>query len=191
MTDAGGTPGLAAERTHLPGVLVLRPRVHGDDRGYFLETYNARTFHQATGCDEQFVQDNQSRSARGVLRGLHYQVGADAQGKLVRVLAGRIFDVAVDLRRSSATFAHWTGRYLDGTTHEQMWIPAGFAHGFLVVSDHAEVAYKTTTFYAPEAERAIRFDDPLIGIRWPLDGEPSLSRRDANAPGLDTAETFS
>ena len=182
--------GLTAERTELPDVLLLRPRVVGDARGYFLESYNERSFSRVTGCVERFVQDNQSRSSYGVLRGLHYQVSDHAQGKLVRVLTGRIFDVAVDLRRSSSAFGCWMARYLDGQTHEQMWIPSGFAHGFLVVSEHAEVAYKTTRFYAPDTERCIRYDDARLGIRWPLDTDPIVSARDAAAPGLDDAETF-
>ena len=190
MSIAHPRDALAAERTELPDVLLLRPRVLGDARGYFLESYNERSFSRVTGCVERFVQDNQSFSSHGVLRGLHYQVSDDAQGKLVRVLAGRIFDVAVDLRRSSSTFSRWTARYLDGQTHEQMWIPPGFAHGFLVVSEHAEVAYKATNFYAPEKERCIRYDDARLGIRWPLDTTPVLSVRDAAAPGLDAAETF-
>jgi len=178
------------ERTALPEVLVLVPQVHGDPRGYFLETFNARAFEAATGHAVSFVQDNQSRSSRGVLRGLHYQVGAHAQAKLVRVLSGRVFDVAVDLRRSSPTFGRWTGAWLDAERHAQMWIPEGFAHGFLVASERAEVAYKASAYYAPHAERAIRYDDPGIGIRWPLDGAPRLSAKDAQAGSLAGAEVF-
>lgn len=178
------------ENTELEGVLRLYPRVHRDSRGYFLETYSEEAFRNATGVAARFVQDNQSLSMRGVLRGLHYQAGEHAQGKLVRVLSGRIFDVAVDLRRSSSTFGGWAGCCLDAHTHRQFWIPAGFAHGFLVLSDRAEVAYKTTSPYEPASERSVRFDDPDIGIRWPVGVTPVLSERDATAGPLREAELF-
>jgi dTDP-4-dehydrorhamnose 3,5-epimerase len=181
---------IEVESTGLPEVLVLHPRVHGDARGFFLESYNARAFASATGCSDKFVQDNHSRSARGVLRGLHYQLGRSAQGKLVRVLNGVIFDVAVDLRRSSARLGAWSGVRLDADTHAQLWVPPGFAHGFLVLSDTADVAYKTTEYYAPKQERCIRFDDPDIAIAWPLDGPPTLSDRDAAAPAFKDADLF-
>lgn len=181
---------LKIEQTGLPEVLLLHPSVHGDARGFFLESYNAREFAAATGSDSRFVQDNHSRSQARVLRGLHYQLAPRAQGKLVRVLRGEVFDVAVDLRRSSARFGHWTGVRLDANAHAQLWIPAGFAHGFLVLGDGADVAYKTTDYYAPECERSIRFDDPGIGIEWPSGIEPLLSARDAAAGGLDAAELF-
>ena len=171
-------------RTSLQDVLLIKPAVHGDERGYFLESFNQREFAAAIGVDVRFVQDNQSRSAVGVLRGLHYQVGARAQGKLVRVLSGEIFDVAVDLRRASAQFGMWTAVTLNATEHAQLWIPQGFAHGFLVLSDSADVLYKTTDYYSPADERSIRYDDPDIGIEWPQGREPVLSSRDADAGSL-------
>ncbi len=179
---------ITVEPTELPEVLLLRPRVHGDERGFFLESYNARDFEAATGCDEVFVQDNHSRSARHVLRGLHYQVGDRAQGKLVRVLDGEIFDVCVDLRRSSPNLGKWCAVRMRAEEHIQLWIPRGFAHGFLVLSESADVAYKATDYYAPEQERCIRFDDPDIGIAWPLDAAPRLSARDAAARTFKDAE---
>jgi dTDP-4-dehydrorhamnose 3,5-epimerase len=191
-TDRGASMmAMTIEHTALPEVLVLRPAVHGDARGFFFESYNAREFAVATGSDPRFVQDNHSRSQARVLRGLHYQVAPRAQGKLVRVLRGEVFDVAVDLRRSSPRFAQWTGVRLDASSHAQMWIPAGFAHGFLVLGDGADVAYKTTDYYAPQFERSIRFDDPHIAIEWPRGIAPLLSSRDAAAGGLDAAELFS
>jgi len=179
---------LTIEHTGLPEVLVLHPRVHGDARGFFLESYNAREFAAAIGSDPHFVQDNHSRSQARVLRGLHYQLAPRTQGKLVRVLRGAIFDVAVDLRRSSPRFGRWTGVQLDAGSHAQMWIPAGFAHGFLVLGDGADVAYKATDYYAPECERSIRYDDPRLGIEWPAGIDPLLSARDAAAGMLDAAE---
>ncbi len=190
MTGRSNEARLVVERTALPDVLVLHPRVHGDARGFFVETYNARDFAATTGRDVRFVQDNHSRSGKGVLRGLHYQVGEHAQAKLVRVLAGAIFDVAVDLRRGSPCFGHWAGVRLDAAQHAQVWIPEGFAHGFLVLSDLADVAYKATAYYAPEHERGIRFDDPEIAIKWPCAGPPRLSPRDAAAGRLADAELF-
>ena len=181
---------MKVERTPLQDVLLIKPRVHGDARGYFLESFNQREFSAATGCDSQFVQDNQSRSMCGVLRGLHYQVGVRAQGKLVRVLSGEIFDVVVDLRRGSPRFGRWTAVTLSATEHTQLWIPEGFAHGFLVLSESADVLYKTTNYYSPEDERSIRYDDPSIGIEWPDGRKFFLSSRDENAGSLADAELF-
>lgn len=181
---------MLARPTDLPDVLILEPRVFEDDRGFFFESYNARAFAEATGLDPRFVQDNHSRSLRGVLRGLHYQVPPHAQGKLVRAVSGRIWDVAVDLRRSSPTFGRWVGVELDDRSPRQLWVPPGFAHGFVVLSDFADVLYKTTDFYAPECDRSVLWNDPEIGIEWPLDGEPVLSPKDAGAPGLRDAEVF-
>ena len=157
--------------------------------GWFLESWNARTFRAATGLDAAFVQDNQSRSRRGVLRGLHYQV-LQPQGKLVRVVRGRVFDVAVDLRRSAPTFGRWVGVELDGDDHRQMFVPAGFAHGFLVLSDEADVLYKTTDYYAPEHERCLIWNDPDVGIDWPLAGEPLLAAKDRAGLRLNQVDTF-
>jgi len=175
--------------TTLPGVLILEPKVFGDDRGFFYESYNERRFAELTGAQTAFVQDNHSKSARGVLRGLHYQI-RQTQGKLVRVVAGEVFDVAVDLRRASATFGRWTGVVLSAENRRQLWVPAGFAHGFVVTSESAEFLYKTTDYWAPEHERAVRWDDPAIGIDWPLAGAPVLSAKDAAAPLLADAEVF-
>ncbi|MGH8687200.1 MAG: dTDP-4-dehydrorhamnose 3,5-epimerase [Burkholderiales bacterium] len=175
--------------TELPGVLLLEPRVFGDDRGFFYEAYNRRAFHKATGIDTDFVQDNVSRSAKNVLRGLHYQV-RQAQGKLVRVLAGEIWDVAVDLRRSSPAFGKWTGFTLSAESRRIAWIPAGFAHGFVVVSDSADVLYKSTDYYAPEQERTLLWSDPALGIRWPLAGAPVLAEKDRRGVPLASAETY-
>lgn len=176
-------------RTEIPDVLILEPKVFGDERGFFFEPYNKRVFREATGLDVEFVQDNHSRSRSGVLRGLHYQL-RQAQGKLVRVTAGEVFDVAVDLRRGSATFGNWVGFHLDAAAKRMAWIPPGFAHGFLVLSEQAEVLYKTTDYYAPEHERTVRWNDPRLGIAWPLRGEPILSAKDAAAPGLADAELY-
>jgi len=175
--------------TDIPGVLVLEPRVHQDARGYFLESYNRRTFKEATGLDVEFVQDNQSFSVGNVLRGLHYQV-RQPQGKLVCALAGELFDVAVDVRRSSATFGTWVGVTLTGGGHRMLWVPAGFAHGYLVLSENASVSYKTTDFYAPQHERTILWNDPALGIHWPLTGEPLVNEKDRAAPRLQSAEVF-
>jgi dTDP-4-dehydrorhamnose 3,5-epimerase len=174
--------------TAIPDVLVLEPKVFGDERGFFLEPYNKRAFREATGLDVEFVQDNHSRSKRGVLRGLHYQI-RQPQGKLIRVVAGRIFDVAVDLRRSSATFGKWVGMDLDAQSMRMMWIPAGFAHGFMVLSDMVDMLYKATDYYAPQHERTLRWDDPRLGIAWPLAGEPILSDKDRRGAALADAET--
>ena len=172
-------------RTALEGVLILEPKVFGDERGFFMESFNQKAFNDAVGDDVCFVQDNHSRSARGVLRGLHYQRPPYAQGKLVRVTQGSVFDVALDIRKGSATYGRWAGVELSGANHKQMWIPAGLAHGFLVTSDSADFLYKTTDYYAPQAEACIRWDDPDIGIAWPLDGgSPALSAKDAVAAFL-------
>jgi dTDP-4-dehydrorhamnose 3,5-epimerase len=170
--------------------MLLRPVVHGDHRGFFFEAYNRRTFAEVTGYDGDFVQDNHSRSARGVLRGLHYQTPPHAQGKLVRVISGAVFDVAVDIRRSSPTFGRWAGVELSEENKAQLWIPAGFAHGFCVISDSADVVYKTTDFYAPECDRSIRYDDPAIGVEWPTDVQPLVSGKDETAPLLADADVF-
>jgi dTDP-4-dehydrorhamnose 3,5-epimerase len=174
--------------TALPEVLVLEPRVFADDRGFFVECYNQAVLAEV-GITGQFVQDNHSGSVRGVLRGLHYQI-KQPQGKLVRVTAGEIFDVAVDIRRSSPTFGQWVGEVLSAERRRMVWIPRGFAHGFLVLSDFAEVFYKTTDFYAPQHERCIAWNDPALGIRWPLRGEPILSPKDGLGVALADAETF-
>ena len=175
--------------TALPGVRLIEPRVFGDDRGFFMETWNARRF-AAAGLDALFVQDNHSRSARHVLRGLHYQI-INPQGKLVRVTAGAVFDVAVDVRRSSPHFGRWVGYELSATNHRMLWIPPGFAHGFVVLSETADFLYKCTALYDPAAERAIRWNDPAIGIDWGLGGAtPVQSAKDAAAPRLADAEVF-
>jgi dTDP-4-dehydrorhamnose 3,5-epimerase len=178
-------------KTDIPDVLVLEPRVFGDGRGFFYESYNQRVFEQATGLDVRFVQDNHSRSAKGVLRGLHYQV-QQPQGKLVRVVAGEVFDVAVDLRKRSPTFGQWVGGYLSAENKRMMWVPAGFAHGFLVISDYAEFLYKTTEYYAPEFERCIRWNDPTLAIQWPeCDGQvPQLSAKDQQGMAFVDAEVY-
>ena len=173
----------------IPEVLLLEPRVFADERGFFLEAYSRRAFHRASGLDLEFVQDNHSRSAKGVLRGLHYQV-RQTQGKLVRVLAGEVFDVAVDLRRSSPTFGRWVGFRLSASAPRQLWVPGGFAHGFLVLSEAAEVLYKTTDYYAPEHERTLAWNDPALGIDWPLAGAPILSDKDRRGLALAEAEVF-
>lgn len=175
--------------TDLPGVLLLEPRVFGDARGFFFEAYNRRAFHKATGVDAEFVQDNHSRSSKNVLRGLHYQI-RQAQGKLIRCTAGEVWDVAVDLRKSARTFGQWTGFTLSAESKRMAWIPPGFAHGFLVVSDAAEVLYKTTDYYAPEHERTLLWSDPALGIRWPLAGAPVVAEKDKHGTPLATAETY-
>ncbi|MDX1573280.1 MAG: dTDP-4-dehydrorhamnose 3,5-epimerase [Methylophaga sp.] len=175
--------------TKIPDVKLLTPKKFGDERGFFLESYNKKTFDDLLGLNSEFVQDNHSRSAKGVLRGLHYQI-THPQGKLVRVTAGAVFDVAVDLRRSSATFGYWTGATLTAEGQEQLWVPAGFAHGFLVLSDSADFLYKTTDYYAPEAERTIAWDDPDLAIDWPLDGMPVLSEKDQKGQAFNHAEVY-
>ena len=179
LTTAAGVP--------VQGPLLLTPRVFGDERGFFFESWNQQAFNAAAG-DTAFVQDNHSRSSRGVLRGLHYQLPPHPQGKLVRCVLGEIFDVAVDIRRSSPTFGQWVGAVLSADNKQQLWVPAGFAHGFLTLSEQAEVLYKTTDFWSRECERAIRWDDPALAIAWPLEAlagaEPKLSEKDAVAPLL-------
>jgi dTDP-4-dehydrorhamnose 3,5-epimerase len=175
--------------TELPEVLILEPKVFGDERGFFYESFNARAFQEATGVKAQFVQDNHSRSQQGVLRGLHYQI-EHAQGKLVRVTAGEVLDIAVDIRRGSLTFGQWAGVHLSAQNARQLWIPPGFAHGFLVLSEHAEFLYKTTDYYAPSAERCIRWDDPDLAIDWQLAGTPILSAKDQQGKSLQEADLF-
>jgi dTDP-4-dehydrorhamnose 3,5-epimerase len=176
--------------TDLPDVIRVEPTIHGDERGFFMETWQARRFHEA-GIDGEFVQDNVSHSSKGTLRGLHYQI-EHSQGKLVRVVQGEVFDVAVDLRKSSPHYGQWVGEVLSAENKHQLWVPPGYGHGFLVLSDTAEFEYKCTEYYAPELERAIRWDDPDLGIEWPLlDGkQPVLSSKDAGAPFFRDAETY-
>ncbi len=179
---------MRAEPTAIDGVLVLEPRVFGDARGWFMESFSERSFRAATGLDSTFVQDNQSRSTRGVLRGLHYQLAPHAQGKLVRVVQGSVFDVAVDIRPGSPTFGRWAGVELSEENRRQLWIPAGLAHGFMVTSETADFVYKTTAYYEPAAERSIVWNDPAIGIVWPDIGmAPLVSAKDAAAPGFEMA----
>lgn len=183
---------LAVTPTRLPEVLVVEPKVFGDERGFFLESFNQAAFERATGVSLPFVQDNHSRSARGVLRGLHYQI-RQPQGKLVRVVSGRVFDVAVDMRRSSPRFGQWAGVELSAANKRQLWVPPGFAHGFLVLSDGADFLYKTTDYYAPQFERALAWNDEHVGVEWPLaelNGAPTLSAKDAAAPRWSDAECF-
>ena len=175
--------------TAMPEVLILEPRVFGDDRGFFYESFNARTFEQLTGLRVNFVQDNHTRSARSVLRGLHYQI-RQPQGKLVRVSSGAIFDVVVDMRRSSQFFGRWVGVELSAENRHQLWIPPGFAHGFVVTSESAEVQYKNTDYWAPEHERTVLWNDPALGIDWPFDFEPQLAAKDAAAKLLADADLF-
>lgn len=176
-------------RTSIPDVLILEPKVFGDSRGFFLESWNQKAFDEAVGREVRFVQDNHSRSARGVLRGLHYQV-QQAQGKLVRVTIGEVFDVVVDLRRSSPTFGKSVVERLSAANARQLWVPPGFAHGFLVTSDSADFLYKTTDYYAPQFERSLLWNDPALGIEWPLEGGPLLKPSDANGTPLASAETY-
>jgi dTDP-4-dehydrorhamnose 3,5-epimerase len=180
---------MRANSTEIPGALVLEPAVFPDERGFFLETWNARAFRAAVNLDVQFVQDNHSRSSRHVLRGLHYQI-KKPQGKLVRVSRGRVFDVTVDLRKSSPTFGRWVGIEMSDVDHRQLWIPPGCAHGFLVLSESADVLYKTTDYYAPEDERCLFWNDPKLAIDWPLDGDPVLSAKDRSGLSLEKAEVF-
>lgn len=175
--------------TEIPEVLIIEPRVFADKRGFFFESYNEREFVEGTGVNVEFVQDNHSRSVKNVLRGLHYQIEY-VQAKLLRVVVGEVFDVAVDLRRSSSTFGQWVGCRLSAGNKRQLWIPGGFAHGFLVLSDAAEVLYKATDYYAPDHERCIRWDDPEIGIDWPLNGTPIVSKKDAAGDRFRDADLF-
>jgi dTDP-4-dehydrorhamnose 3,5-epimerase len=178
--------------TSLPDVLLIEPRVFADSRGFFFESFNQRAFDKAVGRPVNFVQDNHSLSSNGVLRGLHYQI-VQPQGKLVRVVRGEVFDVAVDLRRSSRSFGKWTGALLSAENKRQLWVPEGFAHGFLVLSDTAEFLYKTSDYYAPEHERSLLWNDPALGIEWPMQrlaAAPSLSPKDATAAALAQADTF-
>jgi dTDP-4-dehydrorhamnose 3,5-epimerase len=176
--------------TAIPDVLVIEPKVFGDSRGFFFESFNQKAFNDATGLSETFVQDNHSRSAKGVLRGLHYQL-QQPQGKLVRVARGAVFDVAVDIRKSSATFGKWVGVELTEDNHKQLWVPAGFAHGFLVLSESADFLYKTTDYYAPAHERCIAWNDPSLGVDWPEIGvPPALSTKDALGAVFAQAEVF-
>lgn len=177
--------------TALREVLILEPKAFGDERGFFMESFNQQAFDDAVGQRVSFVQDNHSRSEKGVLRGLHYQLPPHAQGKLVRVVRGAVFDVAVDMRRHSPRFGRWVGEHLTEENRRQLWIPPGFAHGFLVLSDSADFLYKTTDYYAPHAEAALRWNDPSVGIAWPDAGRaPLLSGKDAAAPTLQDAQTF-
>ena len=175
--------------TSIPSVLLIEPRVFGDTRGFFFESFNQRAFNLATGLDVNFVQDNHSRSSKGVLRGLHYQI-QQPQGKLVRVVRGSVFDVTVDLRKSSPTFGQWVGMELNEDNHCQLWIPPGFAHGFYVLSDSADFLYKTTDYYAPEFECSLIWNDPTIGIEWPLNTQPIISAKDVQGKKLADAEVF-
>ncbi|HCR3329550.1 dTDP-4-dehydrorhamnose 3,5-epimerase [Citrobacter freundii] len=173
-------------KTAIPDVLIFEPKVFGDDRGFFYESFNQRIFEYVTGLKVEFVQDNHSKSSNGVLRGLHYQLSPHAQGKLVRCVAGEVYDIAVDIRKSSTTFGQWVGFNLSADNKRQLWIPEGFAHGFLVLSETAEFVYKTTNYYQPQSERSIRYDDPKLNIHWPLNVELKLSAKDEAAPLLNT-----
>lgn len=173
----------------IPDVLLIEPKVFGDDRGFFFESFNEARFEEAVGKSVRFVQDNHSRSVRGVLRGLHYQI-RQTQAKLVRVVSGEVFDVAVDLRKGSPTFGRWVGAVLSAENKRQMWVPEGFAHGFVVTSDSAEFLYKTTDYWAPEYERCVAWNDPAIGIEWPIDMQPVLSEKDRHGVMLADAEVF-
>lgn len=180
---------MLATPTTIPEVIILEPKVFGDDRGFFFESFNAKAFELATGLKREFVQDNHSRSTRHVLRGLHYQI-KQPQGKLVRVVQGEVYDVAVDLRKSSTTFGKWIGVHLSAENKKQLWVPEGFAHGFVVLSETAEFLYKTTDYYAPDYERSLLWNDPELGIEWPFEGEPKLAAKDAAARHLCDTEAF-
>ncbi len=173
----------------IPDVMLIEPKIFGDDRGFFYESFNHRQFEEAIDQKVTFVQDNHSKSIQNVLRGLHYQI-KQPQGKLVRVVEGEVFDVAVDLRKGSPTLGRWVGEYLSAENKRQLWVPEGFAHGFFVTSDSAQFLYKTTDYYTPEFERIIIWNDSTIDVSWPVSGMPSLSKKDANAPGIDKAELF-
>ena len=176
-------------KTSIPDVIIFEPKVFGDDRGFFFESFNQKVFFEATNLNINFVQDNHSKSAKNVLRGLHYQI-EQPQGKLVRVTQGEVFDVAVDMRAASATFGLWVGTHLSAENKRQMWVPPGFAHGFLVLSDSAEFLYKTTDFYAPQHECCLKWDDPTVGITWPLQDTPLLSGKDQLGLSLQDAKKF-
>ncbi|HNV88415.1 MAG TPA: dTDP-4-dehydrorhamnose 3,5-epimerase [Methylotenera sp.] len=176
-------------KTRIPEVIIFEPKVFGDERGFFFESFNQKAFFEATNLDVNFVQDNHSKSAKNVLRGMHYQI-EQAQGKLVRVTQGEVFDVAVDLLATSPTFGQWEGTILSAENKRQMWIPPGFAHGFLVLSNTAEFLYKTTDFYAPQFECCLKWDDPEVGIKWPLQGMPILSAKDSQGLSLQAAKKF-
>jgi len=180
---------MKATPLRIPDVILLEPKVFGDERGFFFESYNERRFAELTGRKATFVQDNHSRSAKNVLRGLHYQI-KQPQGKLVRVISGEVFDVAVDIRKSSPTFGQWVGEHLSGENKKQLWIPEGFAHAFVVLTDYAEFLYKTTDYWAPEHERCIVWNDPKLAIAWPVSSTPSLSGKDAQGVPFDKAEVF-
>ncbi|MDQ7978061.1 dTDP-4-dehydrorhamnose 3,5-epimerase [Paraburkholderia sp. SARCC-3016] len=175
--------------TALPEVKLIEPKVFGDARGFFLESFNEREFAQKVGVDARFVQDNHSRSARGVLRGMHYQI-QHAQGKLVRVVAGEVFDAVVDVRKRSPNFGKWVGFRLSAENHRQLWVPEGFAHGFLVLSETADFLYKTTDYWYPEHERCLAWDDPQVGVQWPIEGEPVMAEKDKAGKPLADAETY-
>lgn len=175
--------------TNIPDVVIFEPKVFGDDRGFFFESFNQHKFYETTQLHVNFVQDNHSKSAKNVLRGMHYQI-EQAQGKLVRVTQGEVFDVAVDLRKSSPTFGQWVGAHLSAENKRQMWMPPGFAHGFLVLSDTAEFLYKTTDFYAPQYECSLKWDDPTVAIEWPLQGTPLLSTKDQQGLSLQATKKF-
>jgi len=181
---------MAYEKLALPEVVLFTPKVFGDERGFFFESFSEREFVQATGLDYRFVQDNHSKSVKGVLRGLHYQLPPHAQGKLVRVVQGAVFDVAVDIRKSSPNFGKWVGALLSADNKQQLWIPPGFAHGFVTLTDTAEFLYKTTDFYAPQSERCIAWDEPSIGVDWHYAETPQLSAKDLQGAALVNAEVF-
>ncbi|OGU15803.1 MAG: dTDP-4-dehydrorhamnose 3,5-epimerase [Geobacteraceae bacterium GWC2_53_11] len=175
--------------TNIPDVLIIEPAIYGDDRGFFYESFNQKQWHEATGLNTTFVQDNHSRSSKSVLRGLHYQL-QNPQGKLVRATVGEVYDVAVDMRQKSPTFGQWVGVTLSAENKRQLWVPEGFAHGFVVVSDVAEFLYKTTDYWYPEFERSIIWNDPQLAIKWPVEGEPSLAKKDAHGLSFAEAEKF-
>jgi len=177
------------KKTNIPDVLIIEPKVFGDERGFFLESFNKKAFQEATGITTDFVQDNHSKSTKGVLRGLHYQI-KQPQGKLVRVTSGNVFDVVVDLRKSSSTFGQWAGVTLSADNKRQLWIPEGFAHGFIVLSETAEFLYKTTDYYAPEFERCIRWNDSKLAINWQYNEEPVVSEKDAQGVTFEEADLF-
>ena len=180
---------MKVQQTSIPDVLIIEPLVFSDERGFFFESFNQRRWREQTGLDTVFVQENHSRSGKNVLRGLHYQI-RQPQGKLVRVIAGEVFDVAVDIRKSSSTFGQWEGVVLSAENKKQFWVPEGFAHGFVVLSEVAEFLYLTTDYYAPEHERSIRWDDPRLNITWPHQGQPLLSDKDGEAVSLDEADLY-